>query len=206
MEVSKKQKADQVGKFKSKRLKFESKMLKFTSTFDPVVYGEEYISKGYAKALTTVFKAYARALEHKIKEMDQKENKLPKKGDDLDHFYFIRRTKHGCPKVEYRKVGDKGITHIEVTNVGKSYQSEKHLKKIRVTGLKEDGKTEYQMYFKDVFTEPSNALKNKYREMSNQYIKSLDNEIYRLEGISIKHARIIDESRMLIKDIPCDEM
>lgn len=62
------------------------------------------------------------------------------------------------------------------------------------------------MYFKDVFTELSDALKNKYRDMSNQYIKSLDNEIYRLEGISIKHARIIDKSRELIKDIPYDEI
>lgn len=75
MGANKKQKADQVGKF-------ESKMLKLTSTFDPIIYGEEYINKDYAEALITMFKAYARALEHKIKEMDQKKNKLPKKGDD----------------------------------------------------------------------------------------------------------------------------
>ena len=197
MEVNKKQKANE-------NAYFEEEISKIFNTVDPIVYSGVPMNKDYAYSLIQIFQTYIKSLKFKIQEMDQKKNKLPKKGDDLDHFYFIRRTKHGCPKVEYRKVGDKGITHIEVTNVGKSYQSEKHLKKIRVTGLKEDGKTEYQMYFKDVFTEPSNALKNKYREMFNQYIESLDHEINRLENISLKHTKIIDKSRELIKDIPCD--
>ena len=197
MEVSKKQKANENGYF-------EGGISKIFNTVDPIVYSGVHMSKDYAQSLIQIFQTYIKALKCKIQEMDQKKNELPKKGDDLDHFYFIRQTKRGCPKVEYRKVGDKGITHIEVTNVGKSYQTDKHLKKIRITGLKEDGKTEYRMYFKDVFTEPSDALKNKYREMSNQYITALDNEINRLEGISVKHARIIDKSRELIKDIPCD--
>lgn len=198
MEVSKKQKANENSYFKEE-------ISKIFNTVDPIVYSGVPMNKDYAHSLIQIFQTYIKSLKHKIQEMDQKKNETPKKGDDLDHFYFIRRTKRGCPKVEYRKVGDKGITHIEVTNVGKSYQSEKHLKRIRVTGLKEDGKTEYRMYFKDVFTEPSNALKNKYREMSNQYIKALDNEINRLENISLKHSKIIDESRKLTKDfLPCD--
>ena len=191
-------------KINSKKPKFTSRLLALNELIEPVVFGDVHVNKDMADALVTMLRAYAYNLERKFSNSEKEEEKPFKKGDDIHHFYFIRRTKRGCPKVEYRKVGDKGITHIEVTNVGKSYQTDKHLKKIRITGLKEDGKTEYRMYFKDVFTEPSDALKNKYREMSNQYIKALDNEINRLEGISVKHARIIDKSRELIKDIPCD--
>ena len=176
---------------------------------DPIVYGDAHVTKAMSNAYITQMRGYIMELERKFgkpKEEKGKEEKTLKKGDDLHHFYFIRKTRHGCPKVEYRKVGNKGITHIEVTNVGKSYQTDKHLKKIRITGLKEDGKTEYQLYFKDVFTKPTDALKNKYRVMANQYITALDNEINRLDSISQKHSKIIDESRELIKDIPCDEI
>ena len=193
-----------MAKINSKKPKITSRLLALNELIDPVVYGDAHVNKDMADALVTMLRAYAYNLERKFSNSEKEEEKSFKKGDDIHHFYFIRRTKRGCPKVEYRKVGDKGITHIEVTNVGKSYQSEKHLKRIRVTGLKEDGKTEYRMYFKDVFTEPSNALKNKYREMFNQYIESLDHEINRLENISLKHTKIIDESRKLIKDFPCD--
>lgn len=184
--------------------KFTSRLLALNELIDPVVYGDVHVNKDMADALVTMLRAYAYNLEREFSNSEKEKESHLKKGDDIHHFYFIRWTKRGCPKVEYRKVGDKGITHIEVTNVGKSYQTDRHLKKIRITGLKEDGKTEYCMYFKDVFTEPSNALKNKYREMANQYINTLDNEINRLENISLKHAKIIDESRKLIKDFPCD--
>lgn len=196
-------------KIDNQKTKLTSRLLALKELMDPMVYGDTYITKDLATILITHMKDYTLELEGKFgnpKVEEKEKEKSLKKGDDIDHFYFIRKTRHGCPKVEYRKVGDKGITHIEVTNVGKSYQTDKHLKRIRITGLKEDGKTEYQMYFKDVFTEPTDALKNKYRDMANQYIIAIDNEIDRLSIISQKHARIIDESRELIKDIPCDEI
>ena len=86
----------------------------------------------------------------------------PKRGDETQQFFFIGKTKSGCPKLEQRSIGYKGITHIEITNVGKSFFEDNHLTKVRVSGLKEDAKTEYQMYFNNVYTECSNALLERF--------------------------------------------
>lgn len=118
-----------------------------------------------------------------------------KKGDEISHFYFIRKTKTGCPRIEHRYIGIKGITLIEVTNVGKSYFSEGHLKKVRVTGIKEDGKTEYQKYFYDVYTNSnSKELKIKYIDAMNKHIAKLSAEENRLRHVYNMHDQIITRS------------
>lgn len=76
---------------------------------------------------------------------------LPK-GTDIPEFWFIEYTKTGIPKIAHRKIGDKGITHIEVYHCGKEFKNSGRIKQVRVTGLKEDGKTEYHMYFGPVYT------------------------------------------------------
>ena len=76
---------------------------------------------------------------------------LPK-GTDIPEFWFIEYTKTGIPKIAHRKIGDKGITHIEVYHCGKEFENSGRIKQVRVTGLKEDGKTEYHMYFGPVYT------------------------------------------------------
>lgn len=118
-----------------------------------------------------------------------------KKGDEISHFYFIRKTKTGCPRIEHRYIGIKGITLIEVTNVGKSYFSEGHLKKVRVTGIKEDGKTEYQKYFYDVYTNnKSKELRIKYIDAMNKHMAKLASEENRLRHVYSMHDQIITKS------------
>ena len=93
-----------------------------------------------------------------------------KKGDEIKEFYFIGTTRRGCPIIQHRKLGDKGIYLIEVSRVGKSLKSDGHIKRVRVTGFKEDGKTEYQMYFDDVFTSKTDALYEKYKLKSQGFL------------------------------------
>lgn len=98
-----------------------------------------------------------------IDSMDCKNNKTPKRGDEIKEFYYVGETRGGCPKIERRAIGIKGITLIEVSNVGNSYSEDKHLSKVRVTGIKEDGKTPYTLFFTNVFTEVTDALRTQYK-------------------------------------------
>ena len=115
----------------------------------------------------------------------------PKRGDEIQQFFFISETRGGCPKLEQRSVGDKGITCIEVTNAGKSFLEDKHLTKVRVTGLKEDGKTVYQMYFNDVYTECSEALFRRFSNEMEKYQQMLRGIINSVQAVSDKHRALM---------------
>jgi len=115
----------------------------------------------------------------------------PKRGDEIQQFFFVGETRGGCPKLEQRSVGDKGITCIEVTNAGKSYFEDKHLTKVRVTGLKEDGKTEYQMYFSDVYTECSEALFKRFSNEMEKYQQMLRGIINSVQAVYDKHEALM---------------
>lgn len=118
-------------------------------------------------------------------------NSKPKRGDEIQQFFFIGETRGGCPKLEQRSVGDKGITCIEVTNTGKSFLEDRHLTKVRVTGLKEDGKTEYQMYFNDVYTECSEALFKRFSNEMEKYQQMLRGIINSVQAVSDKHRALM---------------
>lgn len=118
-------------------------------------------------------------------------NSKPKRGDEIQQFFFIGETRGGCPKLEQRSVGDKGITCIEVTNAGKSFLEDKHLTKVRVTGLKEDGKTEYQMYFNDVYTECSEALFKRFSNEMDKYQQMLRGIINSVQAVADKHSALM---------------
>lgn len=117
-----------------------------------------------------------------------------KKGDELDEFYFIGTTRRGCPVIKHRKIGDKGIQIIEVSNVGKSFEKDGHVKRIRITSLKEDGKTEYQRYFKDVFTFRSQELYNKYDEKCSRFLKEKHKQIKTMMNNIKTYSKIIAKS------------
>ena len=98
-----------------------------------------------------------------IDAMKCKNVETPKRGDEIKEFYYVSETRGGCPKIERRAIGIKGITLIEVSNVGNSYSEDRHLSKVRVTGIKEDGKTPYTLFFTNVFTEVTVALRTQYQ-------------------------------------------
>lgn len=118
-------------------------------------------------------------------------NSKPKRGDEIQQFFFIGETRGGCPKLEQRSVGDKGITCIEVTNAGKSFLEDNHLTRVRVTGLKEDGKTEYQMYFNDVYTECSEALFKRFSNEMDKYQQMLRSIINSVQVVIDKHSALM---------------
>lgn len=118
-------------------------------------------------------------------------NSKPKRGDEIQQFFFIGETRGGCPKLEQRSVGDKGITCIEVTNAGKSFLEDRHLTRVRVTGLKEDGKTEYQMYFNDVYTECSKALLRRFSTEMKKYQQMLRGIINSVQAVYDKHTGLM---------------
>lgn len=118
-------------------------------------------------------------------------NSKPKRGDEIQQFFFIGETRGGCPKLEQRSVGDKGITCIEVTNTGKSFLEDRHLTRVRVTGLKEDGKTEYQMYFNDVYTECSKALLRRFSTEMEKYQQMLRGIINSVQAVYDKHTSLM---------------
>lgn len=118
-------------------------------------------------------------------------NSKPKRGDEIQQFFFIGETRGGCPKLEQRSVGDKGITCIEVTNAGKSFLEDNHLTKVRVTGLKEDGKTVYQMYFNDVYTECSEALFKRFSDEMDKYQQMLRGIINSVQAVADKHGALM---------------
>lgn len=118
-------------------------------------------------------------------------NSKPKRGDEIQQFFFIGETRGGCPKLEQRSVGDKGITCIEVTNAGKSFLEDKHLTKVRVTGLKEDGKTVYQMYFNDVYTECSEALFRRFSNEMEKYQQMIRGIVNSVQAVSDKHRALM---------------
>lgn len=118
-------------------------------------------------------------------------NSKPKRGDEIQQFFFIGETRGGCPKLEQRSVGDKGITCIEVTNAGKSFLEDNHLTKVRVTGLKEDGKTVYQMYFNDVYTECSEALFKRFSNEMKKYQQMLRGIINSVQVVMDKHSALM---------------
>lgn len=118
-------------------------------------------------------------------------NSKPKKGDEIQQFFFIGETRRGCPKLEQRSVGDKGITCIEVTNAGKSFLEDRHLTRVRVTGLKEDGKTIYQMYFNDVYTECSEALFKRFSNEMEKYQQMLRGIINSVQAVYDKHTGLM---------------
>lgn len=117
-----------------------------------------------------------------------------KKGDELNEFYFIGKTRRGCPVIKHRKLGDNGIQIIEVSNVGRSFEKDGHIKRIRITSLKEDGKTEYQMYFKDVFIRPSQELYKKYDEKCAKFLKEKQKQLKNIMKSIDKYADIIMKS------------
>ena len=127
-----------------------------------------------------------------INNLNNKQSSKPKRGDEITQFYFIGKTRKGCPKLEFRKIGDKGIKFIEVTNTGNSFEEDKHLTKVRVTGLKEDNKTKYTLYFKDVYTECSEALLKKFDVMTDEYLRRLKAKIKNLQSTLDKHQHLID--------------
>lgn len=118
-------------------------------------------------------------------------NSKPKRGDEIQQFFFIGETRGGCPKLEQRTVGDKGITCIEVTNAGRSFLEDNHLTRVRVTGLKEDGKTEYQMYFNDVYTECSEALFKRFSNEMDKYQQMLRGIINSVQVVIDKHSALM---------------
>lgn len=118
-------------------------------------------------------------------------NSKPKRGDEIQQFFFIGETRGGCPKLEQRSVGDKGITCIEVTNAGKSFLEDNHLTKVRVTGLKEDGKTVYQMHFNDVYTECSAALFKRFSDEMDKYQQMLRGIINSDQAVADKHRALM---------------
>lgn len=153
------------------------------------------ISKKDATELLMHLKEFNKDLRKAIRHNNIKSNSNLKKGDEIPHFYFIRKTKTGCPIIEKRYIGIKGITLIEVTNVGKSYASEGHIKRVRITGIKEDGKTKYQRYFNDVYTDlNSEELKIKYIDAMNKHIAKLSAEENRLCYVRKMHDAIIIKS------------
>ena len=157
------------------------------------IYNKNFnISKKDATELLMHLKEFDKGLRKSIRYNNIKSNSILKKGDEISHFYFIRKTKTGCPIIEKRYIGIKGITLIEVTNVGKSYISEGHIKRVRITGLKEDGKTEYQRYFNDVYTDlNSEELKIKYIDAMNKHMAKLSAEENRLYHVRKMHDAII---------------
>lgn len=104
-----------------------------------------------------------------IDSMDCKNIETPKRGDEIKEFYYVGETRGGCPKIERRAIGIKGITLIEVSNVGNSYENNKHLSKVRATGVKEDGKTQYKLFFTNVFTEVTDALITQYNNACKKH-------------------------------------
>lgn len=118
-------------------------------------------------------------------------NSKPKRGDEIQQFFFIGETRGGCPKLEQRSVGDKGITCIEVTNTGKSFLEDRHLTRVRVSGLKEDGKTEYQMFFNDVYTECSEALLRRFSTEMEKYQQMLRGIINSVQAVYDKHEALM---------------
>lgn len=105
---------------------------------------------------------------------------IPKRGDEIKEFYYVSETRSGCPKIERRAIGIKGITLIEVSNVGNSYSEDRHLSKVRVTGVKEDGKTPYTLFFTNVFTEVTEALITQYKIACKKHkvlMKQLQNQV-----------------------------
>lgn len=124
--------------------------------------------------------------------------KNPKRGDELQQFYFIGKTRNGCPKIERRAIGIKGITCIEVTNVGKSYLTDRHLARVRVSGIKEDGKTPYKMYFKNVFTEQNNSLLLAYCNKSEKFLQTTKQKIKQLNITHTRFCTFIEEQKTQI--------
>lgn len=125
-------------------------------------------------------------------------NQKPKRGDELKQFYFIGKTRSGCPKLEKRSIGIKGITCIEVTNVGKSYLTDRHLARVRVSGIKEDGKTPYKMYFKNVFTDYTDGLYKAYRNERSNFLRKIKAKIKQLRITKDKYKSF---TRDIIDDI-----
>lgn len=129
----------------------------------------------------------------------EKSQSVFKKGSDLKQFFFISHTRKGCPIIEKRSIGMKGITSIEVSNVGKSFEADKHLTKVRVTGFKEDGKSGYQIYFRDVYTECTPALYFKYKNTVEEYMRKLNSQIKNLEKKYNLYADIIDDNLEILE-------
>ena len=141
-------------------------------------------------------KELTRLIDMTSDAISEKEKSRPifRKGDDLKQFFFIGHTRKGCPIIEKRSIGMKGITSIEVSNVGKSFEADKHLTKVRVTGFKEDGKSEYQIYFRDVYIECTPALYFKYKNTVEDYMRKLNSQIKNLEKKYNLYADIIDDN------------
>lgn len=138
--------------------------------------------------LTTILNSISTIIKNKT----AKSKKKPKKGDEIQQFFFIGKTKNGCPKLEQRSVGCKGITHIEITNVGKSFFEDKHLTRVRVSGFKEDGKTPYQMYFNDVYTECSDVLLERFSMEVEKHKRALKCALKNAKTVFDKHIELME--------------
>ena len=133
---------------------------------DALILKEEMI-----QAITTIEMMEGAVYEAEMMDNEtevESSNKL-KRGDEIKEFYYVGETRGGCPKIERRAIGIKGITLIEVSNVGNSYENDKHLSKVRATGVKEDGKTQYKLFFTNVFTEVTDALITQYNNACKKH-------------------------------------
>lgn len=132
------------------------------------------------------------------KLLKMKQNNKPVRGHDITEFWFIGKTRSGCPKLEHRKIGDKGIYAIEITNVGNSYESDGHVSKVRVTGMKEDGKTQYQLYFTNVYVQMTDAILYEYKTKCEHYQKLLNQKVNNAQAIAENHQRFMEHTHNII--------
>lgn len=118
------------------------------------------------------------------------------KGTDIPEFWFIDYTRTGIPKISHRKIGYKGITHIEVSHCGKEYKNSSRIKQVRVTGLKEDGKTEYQMYFGPVYTNLNSwGLEGEYKVACFKWRKYGTKKVLAMQEYIKSAEKIIEEQK-----------
>ena len=136
-------------------------------------------------------------VDDKLLKMKTEKNK-PVRGQDINEFWFIGKTRSGCPRLEHREIGDKGIYAIEITNVGNSYWSDGHVAKVRVTGTREDGETSYQLYFTNVYVQMTDAILYEYKTKCEQYQKMLNQKIKNAQAIAEIHQQFMERTHDII--------
>lgn len=148
-----------------------------------------FLKKELNKFLDAIKDQETKLISHKL------EGKLVK-GTDIPEFWFIDYTRTGIPKISHRKIGDKGITRIEISHCGKEYKNFHRIKQVRVTGLKEDGKTEYQMYFGPVYTSLNSwGLEGEYEVAYFKWKKYSTKKVLNLQEYIKSAWKIIDEQK-----------
>lgn len=110
------------------------------------------------------------------------------KGTDINKIFFIRFGKSGAPKLKMFKQNVFGVIAIECTNVGKTYEQTKHLKKVRVKIKNKNGEID-TFFVSDVYTEVTeefidrwNKLYYKWRDSQQKYIDKLEKQFNMLQN------------------------